>query len=76
MNLDKFIKDSIKKPVQVQDRVFVYDGNGKIIEKHNTIDLGKAFFTMSNDVFFKVYGFNFVPQGGWWEKSKRAAGKM
>ncbi|MDG0950518.1 hypothetical protein [Bacillus paranthracis] len=30
---------------------------------HNQWDLAKDFFRMSNDVFFKIYGFNFVPKG-------------
>ena len=76
MDLDAFIKNSIKNPKQVGSKVFVYNGYNELVETHNALDLGKAYFNMSNDIFFEVYGFNYVPRGVWWERSKRAAGKM
>jgi len=76
LDINEFIANSIKTPKQIGSVVLVYNGNGKVIETHRAIDLGKAFFTMSNDAFFDIYGFNYVPRGIWWEQSKRAAGKM
>lgn len=76
MDLDAFIKSKLKTPKQIGSKVFVYDGNGKLVETHNAIDLGKAYFNLSNDIFYEIYGFNYVPRGIWWERSKRAAGKM
>ncbi|MFS0643812.1 hypothetical protein [Siminovitchia sp. 179-K 8D1 HS] len=76
MDLDNFIKNSIKNPKQVGSKVFVYNGNGELVETYDAVELGKAYFSMSNDIFFDIYGFNFVPKGIWWERSKRAAGKM
>ncbi|MEV9641744.1 hypothetical protein ABZ756_13670 [Mammaliicoccus sciuri] len=70
------IKTFIKKPKQVGSVVFVHNGAGELVETHKTIDLGKAFFTMSNDAFFDKFGFNFVPEGTYWERSKRASGKL
>jgi len=76
MNLDEYIANSIKQPKQIGNKVFVYNGNGKLVETHNAIDLGKDYFNMSNDTFYSIYGFNYVPKGIWWERSKMAAGKM
>ena len=70
------IKMSIKTPKQVGSMVFVHNGAGELVETHKTIELGKAFFSMSNDAFYNTYSFNFVPEGKYWERSKRAAGKM
>jgi hypothetical protein len=74
--MDDFIKNIIKRPFQRGDKVLVYNGHNKLIETHSTIELGKAYFSMSNDSFFDVYGFNFVPNGRYHELSKKAAGKM
>lgn len=76
MDLDHLMKKLIKRPVQNGSVVLVYNGDGEIVERYRTVDLGKAYFTMSNDLFYKLYGFNFVPSGEYWELSKRAAGKM
>lgn len=64
----------IKKAVQMGDIVMVYS-NGELVETHQTVQLGRAYFSMSNDAFYETYGFNFVPSGEHWELSKRAAGK-
>ncbi|AEA15505.1 MULTISPECIES: hypothetical protein [Bacillus] len=37
---------------------------------HNQWDLAKDFFRMSNDAFFKIYGFNFVPKGRLFDDAK------
>ncbi|MGN4944602.1 hypothetical protein [Bacillus cereus group sp. MYBK104-1] len=37
---------------------------------HNQWDLAKDFFKMSNDAFFKIYGFNFVPRGRLFDDAK------
>ncbi|MGR5968845.1 hypothetical protein ACT7C1_14180 [Bacillus paranthracis] len=37
---------------------------------HNQWDLAKDFFQMSNDAFFKIYGFNFVPRGKLFDEAK------
>ena len=37
---------------------------------HNQWDLAKDYFRMSNDTFFKVYGFNFVPRGKLFDEAK------
>ncbi|AJG95811.1 hypothetical protein I6G77_04400 [Bacillus tropicus] len=37
---------------------------------HNQWDLAKDFFRMSNDAFFKMYGFNFVPRGRLFDDAK------
>ncbi|HDR7254294.1 TPA: hypothetical protein QCW96_003646 [Bacillus pacificus] len=37
---------------------------------HNQWDLAKDYFRMSNDTFFKVYGFNFVPKGQLFDEAK------
>jgi len=76
LELEDFLANSIKNPKQVGGKVFVYNGKGKLVETYNAIDLGKAYFNMSNDTFFDIYGFNYVPSGIWWQRSKRAAGKM
>lgn len=70
------IKSLIKTPIQQGSTVHVYDGNGKLLESYPTVQLGKAYFSMSNDAFYNTFGFNFVPEGQYWELSKRAAGKM
>ncbi|CKE77448.1 MULTISPECIES: hypothetical protein [Bacillus cereus group] len=33
-------------------------------------DLAKDFFRMSNDAFFNIYGFNFVPKGRLFDEAK------
>jgi hypothetical protein len=76
MDINELIRNIIKRPFQRGNKVLVYDGNNKLIETHSTIELGKAYFSMSNDSFFDVYGFNFVPSGTYYELSKRAAGKL
>ncbi len=76
MDIKDFIKNSIKKPIQRGDKVFVYNGHNELIATHSTIDLGKAFFTMSNDAFYNIYGFNFVPEGRYYDLSKKVAGKL
>lgn len=76
MDTSDLIASMIKNPKQIGDKVFVYDGNDKLVHVYDTLDLGVSFFTMSNDIFFEMYGFNFVPRGIWWEKSKMLAGKM
>ncbi|CAM4313746.1 hypothetical protein [Bacillus wiedmannii] len=37
---------------------------------HNQWDLAIDFFRMSNDAFFKIYGFNFVPRGRLFDDAK------
>jgi len=37
---------------------------------HHQWDLAKDFFQMSNDAFFKIYGFNFVPTGRLYDEAK------
>jgi hypothetical protein len=74
--MDDFIKNIIKKPVQKGNTVFIYNGKNELIKTYSTIELGKSYFSMSNDSFYNIYGFNFVPIGKYWELSKRAAGKM
>jgi hypothetical protein len=76
LELDEFIANIIKNPKQIGSKVLIYNGNGKLVETYNAIDLGKSYFNMSNDIFFEIYGFNYVPRGIWWERSKRAAGKI
>ncbi|GIO18134.1 hypothetical protein J18TS1_12340 [Oceanobacillus oncorhynchi subsp. incaldanensis] len=76
MDLDAFIKNSIKTPKQVGRKVYVYNGNHELVKVYDAIELGKDYFSMSNDIFFDIYGFNYVPRGRYWELSKRAAGKM
>lgn len=76
MNVDEYIKSQIKKPVQRGNTVYVYDGNGRLVNTYPTLELGEAWFSMSNDGFYNLYGFSFVPQGIYWELSKRKAGKM
>lgn len=70
------INDLIKKPVQKGGKVFVYNGNGDLIKTYSTLALGKAYFSMSNDCFYSIYGFNFVPSGYYWAICKKAAGRM
>ncbi len=74
--MDDFIKRLIKNPIQKGDKVLVYNGNNELVKTYSTVELGKAFFSMSNDSFYDVYGFNFVPRDPYYELSKRAAGKM
>lgn len=76
MDLDSLIKNRLTRPIQKADKVFVYNGHNELVKVYPAIELGKAYFTMSNDTFFDVYGFNYVPRGIWWDRSKRAAGKM
>lgn len=76
MDAASFLKKYYKKPVQKGHVVLVYNGHGEVIERHKTVDLGKAYFSMSNDCFYNIYGFNFVPKGHYWELSKKAAGKL
>lgn len=76
MSIDNYLKNLVKKPIQKGDTVFVYNGNDELIRTYRTIDLGKQFFSMSNDSFYAAYGFNFVPEGLYWELSKKVAGKM
>lgn len=76
MDINEFIKNSIKKPIQKGDKVFVYNGEDELIETHSTIELGRGFFSMSNDTFYNFYGFNFVPTGIYYNISKRLAGKL
>lgn len=37
---------------------------------HNQWDLAKDYFRMTNDAFFKLYGFNFVPKGQLFDDAK------
>lgn len=37
---------------------------------HNQWDLAKSFFLMSNDAFFKIYGFNYVPKDQLFDDAK------
>ncbi|WP_312498248.1 hypothetical protein [Bacillus luti] len=37
---------------------------------HNQWDLAKDYFRMTNDAFFKLYGFNFVPKGRLFDEAK------
>ena len=76
MNLKEYMNTRILTPKQFGAVTFIYNGNGSVTKKYSTEELGKAFFSMSNDVFFNIYGFNFVPEGVYWERSKRAARKM
>jgi len=76
LSIENYIRNIIKKPIQRGKTVFVYNSNNELIKTYQTIELGKAYFSMSNDNFFDVFGFNFVPNGQYWELSKRAAGKM
>jgi len=55
--LDKSVCDVVQKG----QTVFTYNVAGEIVSLHNTIDLAIAFLTMSNDDFFRQFGFNFVP---------------
>lgn len=71
-----FLKDLIRIPKQFGDKVYVYNGNGDLVKTYNTLDLGKAYFSMSNDIFYDIYGFNYVPEGIWWQRCKKAAGKL
>lgn len=70
------ISDLIKNPVQKGSTVFVYNGSGRLVKTYSTLQLGKDYFSMSNDRFFSIYGFNFVPSGPYWQICKKAAGKM
>jgi hypothetical protein len=76
MNSDDLLKNSIKNPRQIGNKVLVYNGNNEVVEVYPTLELGKAYFSMSNDSFFDIYGFNFVPRGTYWGLSKKLAGKM
>jgi hypothetical protein len=76
MNIDNLIKNNIKTTKQHGNRVLVFNGNDQLISIHSTIELGKSYFSMSNDDFYNFYGFNFVPEGKYWELSKRASEKM
>lgn len=69
--MDDFIKRLIKNPIQKGDKVKVYNGNNELVKTYSTLELGKAYFSMSNDSFFNVYGFKFVPSGKYYELSKR-----
>lgn len=71
-----YIRSIIKTPKQRGDKVYVHDGNGVWVATYDALELGKAYFSMSNDMFYNIYGFSFVPSGALYEKSKRAAGKL
>ncbi|CAF1778083.1 hypothetical protein NRS6094_04333 [Bacillus subtilis] len=38
---------------------------------HHKWDLACAWFKCSNDVFFDIYGFNFVPRGRLYEEARK-----
>ncbi|WP_197260771.1 hypothetical protein [Brevibacillus laterosporus] len=40
------------------------------IRGHHRWDLAKAWFRTTNDNFFKIYGFNFVPRGKLHEEAR------
>ena len=76
MDFEEYTYNRILTPKQFGAVTLISDGNGALVKKYSTVELGKAYFSMSNDAFFNIYGFNFVPEGDYWERSKRAAGKM
>ncbi|EMN7726838.1 hypothetical protein WB980_000082 [Bacillus cereus] len=62
------INSQVSAPVTVNEslrRTKYGEYNG-----HNQWDLAKDFFQMSNDAFFKIYGFNFVPKGRLFDDAK------
>lgn len=63
----KVVKPDEKKEQQKRQKYGMLDG-------HYKWDLAKAFFSMSNDDFFNVYGFNFVPKGRLWTEAKETLG--
>ena len=73
---DIFSYIEIKTARQIFDQVFVYNQEGTLLEIHDVLELGKQWFCMSNDNFYSIYGFSWVPQGSLWERAKRAAGKL
>lgn len=76
-SLEEFLETmlDIKKPVLEGDTVFVFDGSGKPLTSHPAIELAKQFFSMSNDSFYRVYGFNWVPPEPFYSRAKRQLGR-
>jgi len=64
------------KPYVVSQRVlgrtlFVKYSNG-FVKTYDAIELGCKWFKMSNDAFFRLYGFNFNPHTwGLYEKCRK-----
>lgn len=58
---DKDLKSLIKTAALVCDRVLVRDGHGNIVENYSAVDLTHEWLHMSNDDFFKKYGFSWIP---------------
>lgn len=54
-------KSMIRTPKQVGNEVWVIDGNGKLVEKYSATNLTEEWLQMSNDGFYKLYGFNWIP---------------
>ena len=56
--------------------VIVYDLNGKIKNIYNAIELAKIWFQSSNDGFYMMFGFNYVPSSRIYDIAKRQLGRI
>lgn len=65
------IKYAVSQKVLL-DTLFVKWSDGSTTT-YNAVDMGVEWFKMSNDTFYKVYGFNFNPHEwlGLYEKCRR-----
>lgn len=73
IDLDRYFKERERNVHEVYGLVFVTDGFGKIVAKYNPVALGVEWFNMSNDMFFSVYGFNWVPRGQVYDEARKLA---
>lgn len=55
-------------------KVILPDGNGGIKGVYDPMKLATDFFTHSNDVFFEMYGFNWVPEEPYWSAARKKLG--
>ena len=68
-NIEKVLIDMMRRPVEKGDTVYILNGADQVVEHYHVLELSKAFFMMSNDDFYELYGFNYVPKGYWREKA-------
>lgn len=65
------MRTTIKRPVQCGRVIIVLDENDREIEKHDAVQLAMNWFRMTNDGFFQLYGFNWVPKGLLFDQAQR-----
>lgn len=61
MNTEDIIKENTFNLSQFGDKVVVYDLNHKKRAEYTKEYLTEMWLTMSNDSFFKLFGFSWVP---------------